>query len=86
MEGQMPIAKFKAIGAEIKEARRRMGWSQEELGARLQISATHVSELEKGRKKPSKIVFGFLWNIFEDTALDILSKEDMKKGRKFLEE
>ena len=41
-----------AIGARIKEARERAGLTQEDLAAELDMSPTHISVLERGRKAP----------------------------------
>ena len=41
-----------AIGARIKEARERAGLTQEDLAAELEMSPTHISVLERGRKAP----------------------------------
>ena len=41
-----------AIGARIKAARERAGLTQEDLAAELDMSPTHISVLERGRKAP----------------------------------
>lgn len=41
-----------AIGARIKEARERAGLTQEDLAAELDMSPSHISVLERGRKTP----------------------------------
>ena len=41
-----------AVGARIKEARERSGLTQEDLAAELDMSPTHISVLERGRKAP----------------------------------
>ena len=41
-----------AIGARIKAARERAGLPQEDLAAELDMSPTHISVLERGRKAP----------------------------------
>ena len=41
-----------AIGARIKAARERAGMTQEDLAADLDMSPTHISVLERGRKAP----------------------------------
>lgn len=41
-----------AIGARIKAARERAGMTQEDLAAELDMSPTHISVLERGRKAP----------------------------------
>ena len=41
-----------AIGARIKAARERAGLTQEDLASELDMSPTHISVLERGRKAP----------------------------------
>ena len=41
-----------AIDARIKAARERAGLTQEDLAAELDMSPTHISVLERGRKAP----------------------------------
>ena len=41
-----------AIGARIKAAREHAGLTQEDLAAELDMSPTHISVLERGRKAP----------------------------------
>ena len=41
-----------AVGARIKEAREKSGLTQEDLAAELDMSPTHISVLERGRKAP----------------------------------
>lgn len=41
-----------AIGARIKIARERAGYTQEDLAAELDMSPTHISVLERGVKAP----------------------------------
>lgn len=41
-----------AIGARIKAARERAGYTQEDLAAELDMSPTHISVLERGVKAP----------------------------------
>ena len=42
----------KAVGRRIKEAREKRHLTQEELAARIDISPTHVSVIERGTKIP----------------------------------
>ena len=41
------------LGARIAALRRDAGWSQAELGKRLQVSASAVGMYEQGRREPS---------------------------------
>ncbi|MFC8789925.1 helix-turn-helix domain-containing protein [Streptomyces cinereoruber] len=42
-----------AFGARLRRLREEHGWSQEELGARMGYSGTHLSSVETGRKMPT---------------------------------
>ncbi|WP_369144389.1 Scr1 family TA system antitoxin-like transcriptional regulator [Streptomyces sp. R44] len=42
-----------AFGARLRTAREARGWNQEELGAHMGYSGTHVSAVETGRKMPT---------------------------------
>ncbi|MFF7328919.1 Scr1 family TA system antitoxin-like transcriptional regulator [Streptomyces sp. NPDC008150] len=42
-----------AFGAKLRRSREAHGWSQEELGRRMDYSGTHVSAVETGRKIPT---------------------------------
>lgn len=40
------------FGANVRQARKRHGWSQEELGERCELHRTEVSLLERGKRRP----------------------------------
>ncbi|MFE6710371.1 Scr1 family TA system antitoxin-like transcriptional regulator [Streptomyces sp. NPDC057695] len=42
-----------AFGARLRRLREECGWSQDELGARIEYSSTHISSVETGRKVPT---------------------------------
>lgn len=42
-----------ALGRAIEAFRKKSGHSQEELGARLNLAATHISRLERGLRSPT---------------------------------
>jgi transcriptional regulator with XRE-family HTH domain len=42
-----------ALGSRIKELRRRLGVSQEELASRAGMHATYLSDLERGQQTPT---------------------------------
>lgn len=46
----------KSLGVRLKEKRKAMGLTQEELGDKLKISKDYVSKIEKGTREPSEIV------------------------------
>ena len=52
------------LGARIAALRRDAGWSQAELGKRLQVSASAVGMYEQGRREPSGDTLVALSRIF----------------------
>ena len=55
----------KAVGRRIKEAREKRHLTQEELAARIDISPTHVSVIERGTKIPRLDTFVAIANALE---------------------
>ena len=55
----------KAVGRRIKEAREKRHLTQEELAARIDISPTHVSVIERGTKIPRLETFVAIANALE---------------------
>ena len=55
----------KAVGRRIKEAREKRHLTQEELAARIDISPTHVSVIERGTKIPRLDTFVTIANALE---------------------
>lgn len=55
----------KAVGRRIKEAREKRHLTQEELAARIDISPTHVSAIERGTKIPRLDTFVAIANALE---------------------
>ena len=55
----------KAVGRRIKEAREKRHLTQEELAARIDISPTHVSVIERGTKIPRMDTFVAIANALE---------------------
>lgn len=55
----------KAVGRRIKEAREKRHLTQEELAARIDISPTHVSVIERGTKIPRLDTFVAIDNALE---------------------
>ena len=55
----------KAVGRRIKEAREKRHLTQEELAARIDISTTHVSVIERGTKIPRLDTFVAIANALE---------------------
>ena len=60
----------------IKAERKRRGWSYEELGKRLGVSASYLYRLEKGqRKNPSSTVLKSLCELFNIDPGKVLQME-----------
>lgn len=55
----------KAVGRRIEEAREKRHLTQEELAARIDISPTHVSVIERGTKIPRLDTFVAIANALE---------------------
>ena len=51
------IINYKNIGIKLKQARKRLGLSQEELAYRCNLTREYISYIENGKKKPSLEVF-----------------------------
>lgn len=54
MASNSDTPRARALGAEIRQARERAGLKQEELGARISRSKSHISRWENGRLIPSE--------------------------------
>lgn len=52
------------LGPRIAALRRRAGWSQAELAARLQVSASAIGMYEQGRREPSGATLVSLSQVF----------------------
>lgn len=48
------------MGRNVREHRKRLGLSQEELGFRAELKRSYVSELERGRRNPTVRALGKL--------------------------
>lgn len=49
------VAFQEALGAALREAREKRGWSQEELGFEAEIDRTYVSGVERGVRNPTVV-------------------------------
>lgn len=63
---------LKAIGSRIKAAREHRHLTQEELAAMVDLSATHISVIERGAKPPKLETFIKLANALEVSADTLL--------------
>ena len=68
-----------AFGLQIKKAREAKGLTQEELAVLMDMSATHMSVLERGYKPPKLETFVRLANVLEVSA-DYLLQDAVDKA------
>ena len=62
----------KAVGQRIKVAREKKSMTQEDLAARINISPTHISVIERGTKIPRMDTFVAIANVLEVSADELL--------------
>lgn len=62
----------KAVGQRIKAAREKKNMTQEDLAARIDISPTHVSVIERGTKIPRVDTFVSIANVLDVSADELL--------------
>ncbi len=62
----------KAVGQRIKAAREKKNMTQEDLAARIDISPTHVSVIERGTKIPRVDTFVSIANVLGVSADELL--------------
>ena len=62
----------KAVGQRIKAAKEKKSMTQEDLAARINISPTHVSVIERGTKIPRIDTFVAIANVLEVSADELL--------------
>ena len=60
------------IGARIKEIRERKGFTQETFAARMGLSTTYISTIERGLKLPKLDTFIRMANVLEVSADELL--------------
>lgn len=70
------------IGDRIKEARKKQGYTQEQLSERLNISVEFVGQIERGLKLPSMQVFIKLIEVLNVSA-DYLLRDSVSTGHLF---
>jgi transcriptional regulator with XRE-family HTH domain len=63
------------LAANVRQGRERVNWSQEELGARAQISQTYVSQVESGQRAVSIDVVDRLAMAFGVEVAEILRRQ-----------
>lgn len=62
------------VGLNIKDARKKRGWSQEDLGFEADIDRTYVSGVERGLRNPTLTVLQRFAKALELDPADLLAK------------
>ena len=70
------------MGDRIKESRKKLGLTQEQLAEKIDVSLTYVSELERGLKMPSMQLFIKLIEVL-DASADYLLKDTVSAGKAY---
>jgi transcriptional regulator with XRE-family HTH domain len=63
---------LKVFGANIKENRARLRWSQAELAEKIDISINFLSDIETGKKWASPVTMVKLADVFQIEAYELL--------------
>lgn len=53
------------VGAMLRAARRRQGWTAERVARNVGVGVDHLYDLERGRRAPSKRVARALWMVLD---------------------
>ena len=64
---------YKLIGMRVREKRREMRYSQEQLGFETNLSTTYISHIETGKRKPSLGSLISISNVLGITLDELLS-------------
>ena len=72
-----------AIGTRIREARLKIGMTQEALAQKLDIGSTYVSDIERGIKSPSFSLFINLIKILGVSA-DYILRGEVDAGKSYV--
>lgn len=64
---------LKAVGQRIKQAREAKGLTQEQLAEKVNLSASHMSAIERGVKQPKLETFVEITNVLKIDANSILA-------------
>lgn len=71
------------LGARIREARKKKGYTQEKLAEMSDIGTMYLGEIERGVKMPSmKIFIGILESL--DVSADYILRNELTSGRDFI--
>jgi transcriptional regulator with XRE-family HTH domain len=69
---QRPKAFLRAIGALVRQARERRGWSQETLAAEAGLDRSYMSGVERGVRNPSVLKLEAIARALHVSARDLL--------------
>lgn len=61
------------LGKKIQKLRKNLGYTQEELAEKINISRTHMGHIEQGRKSPSIKIMDKLARILKVKVSDLFS-------------
>lgn len=61
------------LGKKVQRLRKNLGYTQEELAEKINISRTHMGHIEQGRKSPSLKVMDKLARILKVKVSDLFS-------------
>ncbi len=59
------------LGKKVQKLRENLGYTQEELAEKINISRTHIGHIEQGRKSPSIKLMDKLARIFKVKVSDL---------------
>ena len=77
---------LKGLGTQLKNARKRRGWTIAELAAKMSTSAPTIIALEQGKPKISSgILFSAIWMLGLDDMLHTISHPDDKVGHALMD-
>lgn len=81
---EAPLQPSDVLGVVVRQLRRDLNLSQEELGARCSLDRTYVSDIERGNRNPS---LQSLWRLSEGLECPLSKifrqvEEMIEKGRK----
>lgn len=69
---------YRILGQRTREARHRLGWSQEELGERTGLHFTYIGKIERGEKKISLAALHKLAGALGVKMGDLLCEEPLE--------
>lgn len=72
-----------ALGKRIREARIQKGYTQKDLADRAEIGAVYLSEIERGVKMPSLVIFIKIIDALEVSA-DYVLRDEVSSGKEYI--